>query len=52
MHEVIVADLSTERRKRVAPGDDPELSRFRYALDLIAASRDGRHVPSASSWAG
>lgn len=46
MHEEIVTDLSTERRKRVAPSDDPELSRFRYALDLIGAMRRDKHVPS------
>jgi hypothetical protein len=46
MHEEIVADLHAERRKRAAPGDDPELSRFKYAIELQATLKDGKHVPS------
>ena len=46
MHEEIVADLHVERRKRVAPDDDQELSRFRYALDLQKALQEGKHIPS------
>lgn len=46
MHDEIVADLSTESRKRVAPADDQDLDRFRYALELIETMREGKHVPS------
>lgn len=46
MHEQLVADLSAERRKRTAPAGDQDMERFRYALDLIKAMRDGKHAPS------
>ena len=36
MHTEIVTDLSAERHKRVAPDNDQESNRFRYALDLVS----------------
>ena len=46
MHAEIVTDLSAERRKRVAPDDDQDLDRFRYALKLVSAVKDNTQVPS------
>ena len=44
LHEEIVADLHAERRKRIAPSDDPEMDRFRHAVDLQQAVTAGRPV--------
>ena len=44
LHEEIVADLHAERRKRIAPSDDPEMDRFRHAVELQQAVTDGRPV--------
>ena len=44
LHAEVVADLHAERRKRMAPSDDPEMDRFRHAVDLQGAVAAGRPV--------